>query len=200
MIVAVEFVLMVLCIAIAVVIAFVEYANFPLIKARKIKEAEMKEIHNGYLAHRTSKVCVEKILEEKCLRSSKGFLKTYSLGGKRAVYFFVSAFFNKKAERFNYSSKFECEIRISNLTDEQIENLRLRRLDKAVAHIGDFEFLPQNVVTVVELEKPSKTHLCFDLFKEVFSVNGVLFASLLITNIFIVVTVLTFISAMVVTL
>lgn len=125
------------------------FGYLPFISARTLTSDELIDLKKYGIAHRTNTKGKDGIMKLSKIKGRRGRV-AYSNHFKKSAYFFAVAYINH-GESFNFSFKHHYEIRINELTDEQIKQIRIRDYDKALIFNGDFRFDDTNIITIIKL-------------------------------------------------
>lgn len=118
--------------------------SFPFLRAKRLTEKDIAVLKEQGVCHKTTDKGLQGIQKEKTIKGSSGW-GAYSTHRKKAAFFFANAYI-ERGENFNKKQKHRHIVKITNLTDKQIENMRIRSYDSAIASLGDFKFDKENNV------------------------------------------------------
>jgi len=149
------------------------FGLFKPIKARNLTSDEKNFIMKNGITHKTSDKGKRGIQEKKEIYGTWGF-KSYSNHFKKCVYFFSNYQENEIARLLN-GSKYKWEIHITELTDEQINNIKIRSYDKSILFDGDFKFESLNNI---KYEKVAKRERSFKALRSRYFYIYILYALL----------------------
>lgn len=157
---------------ICVYLTYFIFGFFPFIKAQNLKEDDILKIRQLGISHKTTSKGKAGIVNDKKIKGSK-FRKAYSNHFRRAVFFFANAYI-KDGEDVNDNFKYEYVVRISNLSEEQIKNLKIREYDKVLMYKGDFKIEEQNIIQIepIEREKNKKIEKIVFFVKGIFTMKS----------------------------
>ena len=123
----------------------------PIVKAQNLKEEDALKIRQFGISHKTTSKGKVGIKKDNKIKGSK-FVKAYSTHFRKAVFFFANAYI-KDGEDFNNNLKYEYNIKISNLSEKQIQNFKIREYDKVLMYNGDIVIEEQNVIQIESIKK-----------------------------------------------
>ena len=124
---------------------------FPDMRARNLTENEIAAIKSSGLVHGTKDTNVENILRSKVFTGHGGW-NSYSNHFRKTSFFYIMDFREDSRCSLSYSFSVSSFIRIRNITDEQIQHMKIRSYDKAVMVCGDFHICNENVIDVFKEE------------------------------------------------
>lgn len=124
----------------------------PCLRVKKLSHEDKKALKETGISHKTTETGKNGICKDKMIRGTKGH-KAYSNFHKKTAFFLANAYYSR-GEYFNDNLKYKYEVKITNLSDEQIENMRIRSYDSAIAYLGDFKFEKENHVEYIDLKRP----------------------------------------------
>ena len=127
------------------------FGFFPFIKAKNLREDDILKIRQLGISHKTTSEGKAGIENDGKIKGSK-FRKAYSNHFKRTAFFFANAYI-KDGEDINNNLKYEYTIKISNLSERQIQNFKIREYDKALMYNGDFTIEEQNIIQIEPIER-----------------------------------------------
>ena len=108
----------------------------PIVKAQNLKEEDALKIRQFGISHKTTS------------KGKVGIKKDNKIKGSK----FANAYI-KDGEDFNNNLKYEYNIKISNLSEKQIQNFKIREYDKVLMYNGDFVIEEQNVIQIESIKK-----------------------------------------------
>lgn len=140
-------------------LAYYIFGYFDIIKARELSVGQREIIKKHGISHRTTESGYNGIKKDKVIYGSK-FRKAYSNHFRKCVFFFAEGYKNNSNISFNVTNKLRYEIIIKDLTEEQINKLKIRTYDNTIMFQGDFELLINNKVEWHELPFSSNNGFC----------------------------------------
>lgn len=123
--------------------------SFPFLRAKRLTEKDIVALKEKGVCHKTTNKGLQGIQKEKTIKGSKGG-KAYSTRRKKAVFFFANAYI-EKGEEFNENPKYCHIVKITNLTDKQVENMRIRSYDSVIVSLDNFKFDEENKVEYIDM-------------------------------------------------
>jgi hypothetical protein len=127
------------------------FGFFGFITAKKLTNYDIEKVKEGGISHFTTIAGYKGITEKSIINASK-FRKAYSNHFKKCVFLFANEYINEDAYKFNFNIKYSWKINISNLSENQIEKLKIRDYDKALMYQGNLFLEKENNITWTELE------------------------------------------------
>ena len=141
---------------IVVIITFGVYLPFtcfvfgllPNIKARNLTSTEKIKLIKEGITHCTIKKNADKIIEMGVFIASRR-IKSYSNLFKKSTYFFVTSDVNNENINFNCCvEKDTVLIKVTKLTQQQIDDFKIRRIDNALVYTGNFKINCSNKIEI----------------------------------------------------
>ena len=133
-------------IAITAVIAYyVTYYIFGKqknIAAKELSNTHKNKIKECGIIHYTKREYAEEIIKQGVFKPSNR-IKSYSSGLKKSVHFFIASHYNDKSIEFNIIN-LDCYIKITGLTENQLNNIKIRGFDKTLVYTGEFVIESEN--------------------------------------------------------
>ena len=123
--------------------------SFPFLRAKRLTEKDIAALKEQGVCHKTTDRGLQGIQKEKTIKGSRGW-KAYSTRRKKAVFFFANAYI-EKGEEFNENPKYCHIVKITNLTDKQVENMRIRSYDSVIVSLDNFKFDKENKVEYIDM-------------------------------------------------
>lgn len=132
--------------------------KYKMLEGRLLTEDELNIIKTNGISHCTTVKGLEGIKKDNCIHTSSKE-KSYSNHNKPCVFFCINGI--STAEKgFNQNKKYKKKIIITNLTDSQIKQMKIREYDNAIMYEGNFTFAEENFVkceNIAEIEKYEKS-------------------------------------------
>lgn len=134
------------------------YGLFPSMRASKLTASDIMEIKTGGLLHKTNAKGADGILKSMVVKGRSGPV-SYSNRFRKSSFFFISSYLDTNSEKFNFAFRHSKIVKINNITDEQIEKMKIRKHDKALIVCGDFHILDENTVEVIPIYETKRNKI-----------------------------------------
>lgn len=138
-------VILLLMIALWYYLSYVIMGLFKPFRACKLKDIDKQNIKLHGLIHKTTSKGKIGILRDQRVNGKAG-VKAYSCQFRKTAFFFAKEYINIDSEEYNDNSKYDYEIHINNITDEQLEKMRIRSYDNAIMVLGDLDIGGNDVI------------------------------------------------------
>lgn len=124
------------------------FGLLPNIKAKNLTLTEKNKLIRDGVTHCTIKKNADKIIEMGFFMASSR-MKSYSNLFKKSTYFFSTSDISNENINFNCCVKDDTVlIKVTELSQQQIENFKIRRIDKSLIYTGNFEINSRNKIEI----------------------------------------------------
>ena len=127
------------------------FGFFPFNRTRALTDDEKNKVREYGICHKTSQKGKEGIVALSKIKGGKWWM-AYSNHFRKSAFFFANAYI-QDGEVFNDNPKYRYTIFIQRLTEEQLQNFKIRKHDKALIYNGDFMFDEVNQIRIDKIEK-----------------------------------------------
>ncbi len=120
-------------------VGFVFVTSLVMLLPHRLSKKNKESISKFGLIHFTTEEAAQKIINTSLIKANRVYL---------CAYFFQNGIVSQDAISYNNLESKRNIVEIMNLTNEQLNHLRIRYFDMAVIHFGDFHISESNQVSI----------------------------------------------------
>lgn len=120
-------------------VGFVFVTSLVMLLPHRLSKKNKEIISKFGLIHFTTEEAAQKIISTSLIKANRVYL---------CAYFFQNGIVSQDAISYNNLESKRNIVEIMNLTEQQLNHLRIRYFDMAVIHFGDFHFSELNRVSI----------------------------------------------------
>lgn len=148
----ISFLYVILLLPIIITSTYYIFGFLPSIKACNLNEEQKNDLLEYGIIHCTKKKNADLIKVERIIKSSNR-IKSYSNHFHRCVYFYSVKYIDETKIKFNTGTNKNHKIIIANLTEQQINNFKIRKFDNSLMYDGDLRILNENDFRTEEISE-----------------------------------------------